>query len=225
IAHHHWSVSMLKREEASPEKTLLSKPNAWCLGFQFLSLPEKYRGFRGEAKSKSVGLFQTLMSRQNSKMEELLQKIKQQQYRMDKQNLQIKSLQSKVNMLLPLHIKGSDMEASKWKGSLQGSPDRPANQFPAGCHQIFLDGGQSSGVYQIQPPGSPPFEVFCDMTPGGWWFSTCGHVNLNGKYFRSIPRQRHERKQGIFWKTWKGRYYPLRATAMKIRPSELGAAS
>ncbi|XP_042335908.1 angiopoietin-related protein 4 isoform X2 [Sceloporus undulatus] len=223
-------------------------------------------------------------------------------------------------------------------------------EFPASCHQIFLDGGQSSGVYQIQPSDSPPFEVFCDMTPGnggwtviqrrldgsvdfdqlweaykngfgnltgdfwlglekihqitkdgrfhllielhdwegnsqkvkflfslggeetaytlsllgpilgelenamgdfpqlpfstrdrdhdlkgdancakhltgGWWFSTCGHVNLNGKYFRSIPRQRHERKQGIFWKTWKGRYYPLRATAIKIRPTERGAAS
>ncbi|ETE56383.1 hypothetical protein L345_17906, partial [Ophiophagus hannah] len=54
----------------------------------------------------------------------------------------------------------------------------------------------------------------------GWWFSYCGHVNLNGKYFRSIPRQRHERKQGIFWKTWRGRYYPLRSAVMKIRPAE-----
>uniref|UniRef100_A0A493T6H6 Angiopoietin like 4 n=1 Tax=Anas platyrhynchos platyrhynchos TaxID=8840 RepID=A0A493T6H6_ANAPP len=58
---------------------------------------------------------------------------------------------------------------------------------------------------------------------GGWWFSTCGHANLNGKYFRSIPRQRHERKQGIFWKTWKGRYYPLKSTTMKIQPTALEA--
>ncbi|XP_053319769.1 angiopoietin-related protein 4 [Spea bombifrons] len=55
---------------------------------------------------------------------------------------------------------------------------------------------------------------------GGWWFSACGHSNLNGKYFRSIPRQRHERKQGIFWKTWKGRYYPLKSTSIKIHPIE-----
>uniref|UniRef100_A0A8C5P9Q7 Fibrinogen C-terminal domain-containing protein n=1 Tax=Leptobrachium leishanense TaxID=445787 RepID=A0A8C5P9Q7_9ANUR len=53
---------------------------------------------------------------------------------------------------------------------------------------------------------------------GGWWFSTCGHSNLNGKYFHSIPRQRHERKQGIYWKNWKGRYYPLKSTSIKIRP-------
>ncbi|XP_063311728.1 angiopoietin-related protein 4 [Pelobates fuscus] len=60
---------------------------------------------------------------------------------------------------------------------------------------------------------------------GGWWFSTCGHSNLNGKYLHSIPRQRHERKQGIFWKTWKGRYYPLKSTSIKIRPLGLKATA
>uniref|UniRef100_A0A663N1F6 Angiopoietin like 4 n=1 Tax=Athene cunicularia TaxID=194338 RepID=A0A663N1F6_ATHCN len=215
-------------------------------------------------------------------------------------------------------------------------------ELPEDCHQLFLAGQQSSGVFQVQPAGAQPFRVYCDMTAeggwtviqrrtdgsvdfdqlwdaykngfgdlhgdfwlglekihhlvqegrynllieledwegnsqvvqfvfslggestaymlsllgplsgelenaigdfrqlpfstrdrdhdlkadtncakhlsGGWWFSTCGHANLNGKYFRSIPRQRHERKQGIFWKTWKGRYYPLKSTTMKIQP-------
>ncbi|XP_051828435.1 angiopoietin-related protein 4 isoform X2 [Antechinus flavipes] len=59
---------------------------------------------------------------------------------------------------------------------------------------------------------------------GGWWFSTCGHSNLNGKYFHSLPRQRHQRKQGIFWKTWRGRYYPLQATTMLIQPTEVAAS-
>ncbi|NXS14091.1 ANGL4 protein, partial [Neodrepanis coruscans] len=219
--------------------------------------------------------------------------------------------------------------------------------LPEDCHQLFLAGQQSSGVFQVQPTGSLPFKVYCDMTAeggwtviqrrmdgsvdfdqlwdaykngfgdlrgdfwlglekihhlvqegkynllieledwegnsqvvqfvfslggestaytlnllgplsgelenaigdfrqlpfstrdrdhdlkadtncakhlsGGWWFSTCGHANLNGKYFRSIPRQRHERKQGIFWKTWKGRYYPLKSTIMKIQPAALEA--
>ncbi|XP_048469935.1 angiopoietin-related protein 4-like [Rhincodon typus] len=58
---------------------------------------------------------------------------------------------------------------------------------------------------------------------GGWWFTTCGQANLNGKYFTSKPRQRHERKRGIFWKPWKGRNYPLKTTTMMIRPMELEA--
>ncbi|XP_078411958.1 angiopoietin-related protein 4 [Cetorhinus maximus] len=58
---------------------------------------------------------------------------------------------------------------------------------------------------------------------GGWWFTTCGQANLNGKYFASKPRQRHERKQGIFWKPWKGRNYPLKTTTMMIRPMDLEA--
>ncbi|XP_041086737.1 angiopoietin-related protein 4-like [Polyodon spathula] len=56
---------------------------------------------------------------------------------------------------------------------------------------------------------------------GGWWFSNCGRANLNGKYFSSVPRQRHARKQGMFWKTWRGRYYPLKSTVMKIAPVEI----
>lgn len=60
---------------------------------------------------------------------------------------------------------------------------------------------------------------------GGWWFGTCSHSNLNGQYFHSIPRQRQQRKKGIFWKTWRGRYYPLQATTMLIRPVGAEAAS
>uniref|UniRef100_A0A667J4W2 Angiopoietin like 4 n=1 Tax=Lynx canadensis TaxID=61383 RepID=A0A667J4W2_LYNCA len=60
---------------------------------------------------------------------------------------------------------------------------------------------------------------------GGWWFGTCGHSNLNGQYFRSIPRQRRQREKGIFWKTWRGRYYPLQATTMLIQPTAAEAAS
>ncbi|XP_025029017.1 angiopoietin-related protein 4 isoform X1 [Python bivittatus] len=308
----------------------------------------------------SVCLFQNLVRRQNLRIEELLQKIKQQQFRMDKQNLQIKSLQSKVNMLIPVHRSEKEAQNPRWRVTVQRSADRAANhsqmvkpgalegsKLPVGCHDLFLEGQQNSGVFEIQPPGAQAFKVFCDMEnggwtviqqrldgsvdfdrlwdaykdgfgnltgdfwlglekmhqivkegqfhllielqdwegnarsaqflfrlggedtaytlsllgpilgelesamgdfpqlpfstrdqdhdlkgdtncakhlSGGWWFSYCGHVNLNGKYFRSIPRQRHQRKQGIFWKTWRGRYYPLRSAAMKIRPAELSRA-
>ncbi|NXX21097.1 ANGL4 protein, partial [Podargus strigoides] len=296
---------------------------------------------------------QSLMDAQNSRIEELLQKIKQQQYKLDKQNLQIKSLQSKVNLLIPLHLKDNKTQSLKWRINLKSLSltnqtwNASGEPLPEDCHQLFLAGQQSSGVFQVQPAGSQPFKVYCDMTSeggwtviqrrtdgsvdfdqlwdaykngfgdlrgdfwlglekihhlvqegrynllieledwegnsqvvqfvfslggestaytlnllgplsgelensigdfrqlpfstrdrdhdlkadtncakhlsGGWWFSTCGHANLNGKYFRSIPRQRHERKQGIFWKTWKGRYYPLKSTTMKIQPAALEA--
>lgn len=58
--------------------------------------------------------------------------------------------------------------------------------------------------------------------PGGWWFSNCGRSNLNGRYFVTpAPKQRHQRKQGVFWKTWRGRYYPLKTTTMMIAPAEI----
>ncbi|KAM8794992.1 angiopoietin-related protein 4 [Eudromia elegans] len=312
----------------------------------------------GNQSDKDLGALQSLMDAQNSRIEELLQKIKQQQYKLDKQNLQIKSLQSKVNLLIPLHLKDNKTQSPKWKINLKsfshGNKSQNASatsvlpqKLPENCQQLFLEGQQSSGIFQVQPIGSQPFKVYCDMTAeggwtviqrrkdgsvdfdqlwdaykngfgdlrgdfwlglekihhlvqegrynllieledwegnsqavqfgfslggestaytlsllgplsgelenaigdfrqlpfstrdrdhdlkadtncakhlsGGWWFSTCGHANLNGKYFRSIPRQRHERKQGIFWKTWKGRYYPLKSTTMKIQPTELEA--
>uniref|UniRef100_A0A8C5U4I4 Angiopoietin like 4 n=1 Tax=Malurus cyaneus samueli TaxID=2593467 RepID=A0A8C5U4I4_9PASS len=299
----------------------------------------------------------SLMDAQNLRIEELLQKIKQQQYKLDKQNLQIKSLQSKVSpgLVVPCVLGHSSSCDARMMAPVLNWGCWPSLQLlfpssaelPEGCHQLFLAGQRSSGVFQVQPAGSQPFRVYCDMTAeggwtvfqrrmdgsvdfdqlwdaykngfgdlhgdfwlglekihhivqegkynllieledwegnsqvvqfvfslggestaytlnllgplsgelenalgefrqlpfstrdrdhdlkadtncakhlsGGWWFSTCGHANLNGKYFRSIPRQRHERKQGIFWKTWKGRYYPLKSTVMKIQPAVLEA--
>ncbi|KAL8177501.1 UNVERIFIED_CONTAM: hypothetical protein K2H54_009431 [Gekko kuhli] len=81
----------------------------------------------GSPRRGELGALQDLVSRQNLRMEELFQKLKQQQYRMDKQNLQIKSLQSKVNMLLPMHIKENETQTLRWKNSVVRSADRAAN--------------------------------------------------------------------------------------------------
>uniref|UniRef100_A0A8U8CLQ6 Fibrinogen C-terminal domain-containing protein n=1 Tax=Geospiza parvula TaxID=87175 RepID=A0A8U8CLQ6_GEOPR len=249
---------------------------------------------------------QSLMDAQNLRIEELLQKIKQQQYKLDKQNLQIKSLQSKVRSCLW----AEPVLAGRWPGQWQppvtvslpteggwtviqrrmdGSVDFDQlwdaykngfgdlhGDFWLGLEKIhhlvqegkynllieledwegnsqvvqfvFSLGGEST-AYTLNLLGplsgelenaigefrQLPFstrdrdhDLKADTNcakhlSGGWWFSTCGHANLNGKYFRSIPRQRHERKQGIFWKTWKGRYYPLKSTIMKIQPAALEA--
>uniref|UniRef100_A0A8C5U5M9 Angiopoietin like 4 n=1 Tax=Malurus cyaneus samueli TaxID=2593467 RepID=A0A8C5U5M9_9PASS len=241
---------------------------------------------------------QSLMDAQNLRIEELLQKIKQQQYKLDKQNLQIKSLQSKVSPGLRLcsgkpqvtvlsllaeggwtvfqrRMDGSVDFDQLWDAYKNGFGDLHGD-FWLGLekiHHIVQEGkynllieledwegnsqvvqfvfslGGESTAYTLNLLGplsgelenalgefrQLPFstrdrdhDLKADTNcakhlSGGWWFSTCGHANLNGKYFRSIPRQRHERKQGIFWKTWKGRYYPLKSTVMKIQPAVLEA--
>ncbi|XP_043946617.1 angiopoietin-related protein 4 [Protopterus annectens] len=296
----------------------------------------------------SINMIQSIVEAQNKKIDELLDKVRLQQHKLDKQNVQIQSLQSQVE---------NKFKTPKWRAVFAPkvedaildqnitSMSTESERLPSDCHQIFLEGHTESGVYRIEPVQSQPFEVYCEMTSdggwtvlqrrldgsvdfdrfwdsyengfgnlngefwlgldkmyrvarqggyilhirltdwednsqfieypfhlgakgsgytldlqspvsgelenavghtrgvrfstqdvdqdlksdmncakhlsGGWWFTACGHSNLNGKYFTAVPRMRHERKQGIFWKTWKGRYYPLKSTLMKIRPAEL----
>ena len=36
------------------------------------------------------------------------------------------------------------------------------------CTELYRTGVRSTGIYRIQPRGSPAFIVYCDMTDGGW---------------------------------------------------------
>lgn len=47
---------------------------------------------------------------------------------------------------------------------------------------------------------------------GGWWYNGCHASNLNGLYNST------NYGEGVDWTTWKGYYYSLRSTKMKIRP-------
>ncbi|XP_061595265.1 fibrinogen like 1B [Cololabis saira] len=51
----------------------------------------------------------------------------------------------------------------------------------------------------------------------GWWFNRCHEANLNGKYYR---RGAYKAKvdNGVVWGPWRGLWYSLRHTAMKVRP-------
>ncbi|KAG8454808.1 hypothetical protein GDO86_001140 [Hymenochirus boettgeri] len=299
---------------------------------------------QNRSENEDILSIQSLMEIQGQRIDELLEKIKLQQYKLDKQNVQIKTLQNAIH--------NNRIDSLKLRTKLKKNDDAEVQQndsstelvLPSDCHHIFLEGEKSSGIFTIQPAGMQPFEVYCEMgadagwtviqrrtdgsvdfdqlweaykdgfgnlngefwlgleklhriskqgqylinielqdwdknvkymeakfhlassdeafalqlfgsvtgelenalgdfqqlqfstrdrdqdkksdfncakhLSGGWWFSSCGHSNLNGKYFHSVPRARHERKQGIFWKTWKGRYYPLKSTTIKIRPAE-----
>ncbi len=41
-------------------------------------------------------------------------------------------------------------------------------EMASDCHELFLRGETTSGVYTIQPINAEPFKVFCEMTAGKW---------------------------------------------------------
>ncbi|KAF3699057.1 Angiopoietin-related protein 3 Angiopoietin-like protein 3 ANGPTL3(17-224) Precursor [Channa argus] len=51
---------------------------------------------------------------------------------------------------------------------------------------------------------------------GGWWFSTCGDTNLNGRYFHIRPKGR---RRGIQWKQGRKASYSLKFTQISIHPA------
>jgi len=50
---------------------------------------------------------------------------------------------------------------------------------------------------------------------GAWWYNRCHHSNLNGLY---LAGENDQPAVGVNWYHWKGPYYSLRFTEMKIRP-------
>ncbi|EDO45452.1 predicted protein, partial [Nematostella vectensis] len=53
---------------------------------------------------------------------------------------------------------------------------------------------------------------------GAWWYKNCHRANLNGFYHK---KRRIFEADGVSWTTWKGLYYSLSCTAMKLRPQGL----
>lgn len=52
---------------------------------------------------------------------------------------------------------------------------------------------------------------------GAWWYNNCHHSNLNGPYHQG-GKQPSGEGEGVDWTDWKGFYYSLKKTEMKIRP-------
>ncbi|XP_026139706.1 angiopoietin-related protein 4-like [Carassius auratus] len=314
-------------------------------------LEEKVDGLmQGEGLETAIGNYsdartiQWMLEAQNKRIDDLVERIKQQQEKLDKQNVRIRTLQNQIQ------LKGerSSLKRKEVEVRLNASSEQRDSPIAMAtdCHELFLRGETTSGLYTIQPTDSEPFEVFCQMSEGGWtviqrrqdgsvdfdqlwqayqtgfgslngefwlglekihsvsksgnyilkvqfsdwrdevqtinypfrlngeesnyslrilgspsgnlesalstetsavpfstrdkdndqkndlncakqlsggwWFSNCGRSNLNGRYFVTpAPKQRHQRKQGVFWKTWRGRYYPLKTTTMMIAPAEI----
>uniref|UniRef100_A0A3Q3DVH0 Angiopoietin-related protein 4-like n=1 Tax=Hippocampus comes TaxID=109280 RepID=A0A3Q3DVH0_HIPCM len=92
---------------------------------------------------------QRVVAAQNRRIDHLVDKIKQQQDKLDKQSLHLLTLQNKVSV----------------------SPAYGKNNtgFAQDCHDLFVRGQRTSGIYTIQAQNSQPFNVLCEMTTEGGW--------------------------------------------------------
>ncbi|KAM8848659.1 fibrinogen-like protein 1 [Synchiropus picturatus] len=54
---------------------------------------------------------------------------------------------------------------------------------------------------------------------GGWWFNKCHSAHLNGFYYRG-GHYSGVTDDGVVWYTWRGWWYSLKTTVMKIRPED-----
>ncbi|XP_069009427.1 angiopoietin-related protein 4-like [Embiotoca jacksoni] len=113
-----------------------------------------------------VPFIQRLVAAQNRRIDQLVEKIQQQQDKLEKQSLHLQALQSKVSQKRVKSHRRRDEEMA-----LRGEAEKinAESGLARDCHDLFVRGQRVSGVYTIQPEDCKPFNVLCEMTSEGGW--------------------------------------------------------
>ncbi|XP_037530437.1 angiopoietin-related protein 4 isoform X2 [Nematolebias whitei] len=119
-----------------------------------------------DSEHERLSFMQRLMVSQNRRIDQLVEKIQQQQDKLEKQSLHLQALQSKVAHKRMKSHRRRD-EATALRGEAEHVQTEPG--LPRDCHDLFGRGQRASGVYTVQPENSKPFNVLCQMTSDGGW--------------------------------------------------------
>ncbi|CAL8309841.1 unnamed protein product [Lota lota] len=109
---------------------------------------------------------QRTLEAQNRRIDDLLEKIRQQQDKLEKQGLHLQALHTKMGQRRA-KVHRHSHEDTAARGVLQSNNRQTG--LPRDCHEVFLNGRRDSGVYTIQPATSDPFSVLCDINSDGGW--------------------------------------------------------
>ncbi|XP_034437911.1 angiopoietin-related protein 4-like [Hippoglossus hippoglossus] len=113
-----------------------------------------------------VPFMQRLLAAQNRRIDELVEKIKQQQSKLEKQSLYLQALQDKfAHKRVKSHRRRDEETALRGKAE----QNKDTSDLPRDCHDLFVRGQRASGIYSIQPKSSEPFNVLCEMTSDAGW--------------------------------------------------------
>ncbi|KAM4628796.1 angiopoietin-related protein 4-like [Polymixia lowei] len=142
-----------------------------------------------------VPFIQRMLDTQNRRIDDLVEKIKQQQDRLDKQNLHLQSLQRKVGQKRVKSHRRRDEDTA-----LRGQNNTPTD-LARDCQDLFVQGQRASGVYTVYPDDAHSFNVLCEMTSEGGW--TVIQKRHNGSQSFNQPWEQYQKGfgslNGEFW--------------------------
>lgn len=123
-----------------------------------------------------------------------------------------------------LHLEDKTASPPMTKGS-SGIPFSTADRD----NDLAVEVNCAEMLSGMTPPSTPEQHVnghkhlifvCCIFSAGGWWFSSCGDWNLNGRYPSrpNAPNQKQPGKPEMFW-TSQGRRHSVKTTLLKIAPT------